>query len=186
MKPAACVLALLLASSSAGTDAVFERPSDPGFRWQWDLENTGQPIRPLSATRGTPDADIDAVEAFAAGHTGQGVLLALIGQGLSHGDGGLEPVLWRNPGEIPGNQRDDDENGLVDDIFGYDFFGDDPDPSFQAGHDRAVADIAVAPHDGHSVAGIAPGARLMILKIGDSQGRIRIGPLQRALDYAAD
>ncbi len=186
MKPTACVLALLLASSIAGTDAVFERPSDPGFRWQWDLENTGQPIRPLSEVRGTPDADIDAVEAFAAGHTGQGVLLALIGQGLSYGDGGLEPVLWRNPGEIPGNQRDDDENGLVDDVFGYDFFEHDPDPSFQAGHDRAVADIAVAPHDGHSIAGIAPGARLMILKIGDSQGRIRVEPLQRALNYAAD
>ncbi len=186
MKRAACVLALLLASSVEAADAVYERPSDPGFRWQWDLENTGQPIRPLSAEHGTPDADIDAVEAFAAGHTGEGVLLALIGQGVQHEGSGLEPVLWRNPGEIPGNQQDDDENGLVDDVFGYDFFEHDPDPSFPAGHDRAVAEIAVAPHDGYSVAGIAPGARLMILKIGDSQGRIRIGPLQRALNYAAD
>ncbi len=182
----ACALALGLASSVAGGDTPFERPADPGFPWQWDLENTGQPIRPLSGERGTPDADIDAVEAFAAGHTGEGILLALIGQGLAYEGSGLEPVLWRNPGEIPDNQQDDDGNGLIDDVFGYDFLKRDPDPSFPAGHDRAVAEIAVAPHDGRSVAGIAPGARLMILKIGDTQGRIRVGPLQRALNYAAD
>ena len=109
MKRAACVLALLLASSVeaadaeferpsdpvllgssvAEADAAYERPSDPGFPWQWDLENTGQPIRPHSAEHGTPDADIDAVEAFAAGHTGEGVLLALIGQGVHHEGSGL-------------------------------------------------------------------------------------------------
>ena len=186
VKRAACVLALGLASSLAGGDTPFVRPTDPGFRWQWDLENTGQPIRPFSGERGTPDADIDAVEAFAAGHTGQGILLALIGQGLSPEGSGLEPVLWKNPGEIPANRRDDDGNGLVDDVVGYDFFERDPDPSFRAGHDRAVAEIAVAPHDERSVAGIAPGARLMVLKIADSQGQIRVGPLERALNYAAD
>ena len=183
---AAGVLALLLVSSAAADSARFERPADPGFPWQWDLENTGQPIRPGASERGTPGADIDAVEAFAAGHTGQGVILAVIGQGLTYEGSGLEPVLWKNPGEIPDNGTDDDGNGLVDDVVGYDFLESDPDPSFPHHHDQAVAEIAVAPHDRRSIAGIAPGARLMIIKIGDAQGRILIGPLQRALNYAVE
>jgi len=182
----ACLLAPLL-MGPAGVDAApFERPSDPGFSWQWDLENRGQPIRPHASQRGTPDADIDAVEAFAAGHTGKGVLLALIGQGLPYEGSTLEPVLWHNSDEVAGNGKDDDGNGLVDDVVGYDFLEGDPDPSFPLGHDLAVAEIAVAPHDQLSVAGIAPGAQVMILKIGNKQGRILVGPLQQALSYAVN
>ena len=95
---------------SAGS---FARPTDPDYPMEWHLENRGQPIRPGSEDHGTPDADIDGVEAFASGHLGQGVILALIGQGFRYRGSTLESVLWRNPGEIPDNGIDDDHNSTI-------------------------------------------------------------------------
>jgi hypothetical protein len=164
----------------------YSRPADPDFPWQWSLENRGQPVRRGSEERGTPDADIDGVEAFAGGYFGQGVVLALLGQGFRYRASALEPVLWRNRGEIPDNGIDDDSNGFIDDVVGYDFGEHDPDPSFPADHDRLVSEIAVAPHDTRTIAGIAPGARLMILKVTDRSGAIVWGALFRALRYSVD
>jgi subtilisin family serine protease len=135
--------------------------------------------------RGVRDADIDALEAFAAGHTGKGVVIALIGLGLTYKGSTLEQSLWRNPGEVPDNGLDDDRNGLVDDVVGYDFGDGDGDPTSGRGHDFKVAEIALAPHDAHTIAGVASEARLMVLKVSDEQGRVLIAPLPNALAYAA-
>jgi subtilisin family serine protease len=149
-----------------------------------NLENTGQPIFPGKEQRGTYDADIDAVEAFAAGHTGDRVVVAIIGTGFRWSGSTLRPVLWRNSREIPGNGIDDDGNGLVDDYHGYDFGERDNDPHSSASHDLTVAEMAVAPHDRRSVAGIAPQAELIVIKIADDSGRILMAPLPQALAYA--
>jgi subtilisin family serine protease len=160
------------------------RPPDPGFPYQWNLENTGQRVRENEEQRGVYDADIDAVEAFAAGHDGRDVTIALIGTGFRWAGSPLEPVLWRNPREIPGNGLDDDGNGLVDDFHGYDFAERDSDPHSSGWHDLVVAEMAVAPHDRRTVAGIAPQARLMLIKIADDSGRILMSPLPQAILYA--
>ena len=70
-------LGLVLLIGAGG--GPYSRPVDPDFPWQWSLENRGQPVHRGSDKRGTPDADIDGVEAFAAGHSGRGVVLALLG-----------------------------------------------------------------------------------------------------------
>jgi hypothetical protein len=181
----AVALAALAGAQSALGPKRYLRPQDPYFPHQWNLENTGQPIQPGDEKRGLYDADIDGVEAFAAGHTGEKVVVAIIGTGFRWSASTLEPVLWHNPGEVPGNGIDDDRNGLVDDYHGYDFVERDSDPQFAGGaHDATVAEIAVAPHDRRSVAGIAPGAKLMIIKIADDSGRIVVAPLRLALAYA--
>jgi subtilisin family serine protease len=184
----ALALAASLASAAGAESAApverYLRPPDPGFPYQWNLENTGQPIRENEEKRGVYDADIDGVEAFAAGHDGRNVTIALIGAGFRLAGSPLEPVLWQNPGEIPGNGLDDDGNGLVDDLHGYDFAERDPDPHSSSWHDRNVAEMAVAPHDRRTVAGIAPGARLIVIKIADDSGRILMGPLPQAILYA--
>ncbi len=177
-------LGLVLLIGAGG--GPYSRPVDPDFPWQWSLENRGQPVRRGSDKRGTPDADIDGVEAFAAGHSGRGVVLALLGQGFRYRNSSLEPVLWRNTGEIPDNGIDDDDNGFIDDVVGYDFGDHDPDPSFPADHDRLVTEIAVAPHDTRNIAGIAPGARVMILKVTDRSGALIQGALFRALRYSVE
>ena len=92
-------------------------PNDPDFDELWGLHNTGQ-------TGGVDDADIDAPEAWV--HTqggltvlGDTIVSAIVdgGMSLSHED--LEENLWRNYNEIPGNGIDDDTNGYVDDVNGW-------------------------------------------------------------------
>ncbi len=90
-------------------------PNDTRFAEQWDKNNTGQ-------TGGTPDADIDAPEAWditQGGITvlGDTIVVAIVdgGQQVDHPD--LD--TWRNWAEIPGNGIDDDNNGYIDDINGW-------------------------------------------------------------------
>ncbi|MBK7159404.1 MAG: hypothetical protein IPH77_12840 [Ignavibacteria bacterium] len=87
-------------------------PNDTRFAEQWDKNNTGQ-------TGGTPDADIDAPEAWdiSTGGTtvfGDTIVVAIVdgGQQIDHQD----LNTWRNWAEIPANGIDDDNNGYIDDI----------------------------------------------------------------------
>jgi subtilisin family serine protease len=97
-------------------------PNDPSFGSLWGLDNTGQ-------TGGTPDADIDAPEAWDEYGTGSSdVVVAVIDTGVNHAHPDLRPNRWVNTGEIPNNGVDDDENGWVDDYFGYDFYNWDNTP----------------------------------------------------------
>lgn len=112
-------------------------PNDPYFNEQWALHNTGQ-------SGGTPDADIDAPEAWdlATGGTtslGDEIVIAVI-------DGGVDlnhPELnfWKNTAEIPNNGIDDDNNGYVDDYDGWNAY-------------NSTGNIPVSEHGTH-VAGIA-------------------------------
>jgi hypothetical protein len=181
---------VLLALGAGGASAPaadldrYERPRDPYFPAQWNLENRGQPQADDPNHSGVYDADIDGTEAFASGHTGRDVVVAIIGTGFEWKGSPLEPVLWTNPGELPENGLDDDANGLVDDVHGYDFGSNDADPRARGPHDQTVAEIAVSPHDRRGLAGVAPGSRLMVLKIADDRGQILMGPVPLAISYA--
>jgi subtilisin family serine protease len=116
-------------------------PNDPLFARQWSLHNTGQ-------TGGTPGVDVGAAEGWEQS-TGQGVVVAVIDTGVLHTHPDLAPSMWRNPGEVPGNNLDDDTNGFVDDVFGWDFArsGAGPgtaNPLDQNGHGTHVAGTIAA------------------------------------------
>lgn len=92
-------------------------PNDPSFGTQWSLNNTGQ-------SGGTPDADIDAVEAWditTGGLTALGdtIVVAVIDGGCQVNHPDLQSNIFRNYNEIPGNGIDDDNNGYIDDINGW-------------------------------------------------------------------
>lgn len=96
-------------------------PNDPYFPNQWGLNNTGQFI---VDTTGTPDADIDAVEAWALEQGGTNPAnLAVIDSGIDRNHPDLAGKLWQNLDETVGNDFDDDGNGYVDDANGYNFAG---------------------------------------------------------------
>jgi subtilisin family serine protease len=97
-------------------------PNDPFFGDQWGLRNTGQTIKSVA---GVVNADIDAELGWAAseGHASDPVNVAVIDTGIDAGHPDLSASLWRNPGEIAGNGVDDDGNGFVDDITGYNMVG---------------------------------------------------------------
>jgi len=89
-------------------------PNDPCFPLLYGLHNTGQ-------TGGISDADIDAPEAWDIRTDANDIIVAVIDSGIDYNHPDLASNIWHNPGEIPGNGIDDDGNGYIDDIYGYDF-----------------------------------------------------------------
>jgi serine protease len=171
---------------SVETDPIATVASDDTY-WssQWHLENTGQRI---AGVDGVPGTDLGVTDAWAVADGG-GRVVAVIDTGtdISHPD--LAGSLWHNPRETCGNNVDDDGNGYVDDCVGWDFFNDDPTVN-DAGSDNRHAThiagtIAAGTGNGRGVAGVAPGARVMPLKISNGN-TMQISDATEALYYAVD
>ncbi len=152
-------------------------PNDPRFPELYGLNNTGQ-------TGGTPDADIDAPEAWDQ-QTGTDVVVAVIDTGLDYNHEDIVGNVWTNPGEIPGNGIDDDNNGYIDDVRGWDFVNGDNDPFDDNDHGTHVSGtIAAVGNNGIGVAGVNWSARIMPLKFLNARGSGTTADAISALDYA--
>ncbi len=115
-------------------------------------------------------------------------LVAVIDTGLdwNHADVAWES-LWQNPGETPSNGIDDDGNGYVDDLIGWDFIGRNNRPWDRNGHGTFVTGVIAAAHDnGLGIAGVDPNARVMVLKAMNNFGQTRASYVAEAIAYAAD
>jgi len=162
---------------------------DPLFGRQWALRNVGDPAQ----TGGAPSVagvDIGAPDAWAVA-TGAGQVIAVIDSGVALDHPDLAGRSWRNAAERCGNGLDDDGNGLADDCVGWDFGGDDPDPrpdpaASVRNHGTHVAGIAAATlGNGVGIAGVAPDARIMALKV--SRGEVLpSSTVVAAMRYAVD
>ena len=119
--------------------------------------------------------------------TGADVTVAIIDSGVDLGHPDLAPNLWTNPGEIPGNGVDDDGNGYVDDVHGYDFVDNDGTPQDANGHGTHVAGI-VGARGGNGIggAGVAWQARLMAVRVLDGQARGTTAAVAAGIRYAVD
>ncbi len=159
-------------------------PNDTNFSRQWGLRNRGQII--LGAA-GTVGADINAAAAWDR-HTGAGsVLVALLDTGIDYNHPDLAANVWRNPAEIAGNGIDDDGNGNVDDIRGWDFFNNDADPMDDCvdGHGSHVAGIIGAVgNNAAGVSGVNWRVQLMPLKVLCADGFGSVANVIAAMDYA--
>lgn len=107
-------------------------PNDPLFSYLWGLENTGQNL-------GTPDADIDAPEAWGLTVGSQGVVVAVIDTGVDYTHGDLSANMSRNVADCNSNSVDDDGNGFIDDCYGIDTVNNDSDPMDDHNHGTHVA-----------------------------------------------
>ncbi len=139
---------------------------------------------------------LEAINAPAAWRVTEGsaeVVVAVIDSGIDHRIPELAGVMWRNPAEIPGNDLDDDGNGYVDDISGWDFRDDDPSsvtgtPIYW--HGTFVASVIAAEFGAvENVGGVAPETRIMDLRFLDPLGLFYTSDwprLIRAIDYAVE
>ena len=153
-------------------------PDDPSFDQQWHLHNTGQ-------TGGTSDADIDAPEAWGITTGSPAVVVAVIDSGmdLTHPD--LTPNLWINPDEIPDNNLDDDNNGYIDDIHGWNFVTNTASPMDDNGHGTHTAGIVGASgNNAIGVSGVSPVVQLMPLKFTSASGSGTTSDAIDAIHYA--
>jgi|GEM_PF-7055549 len=101
----------------AGPEFIYHSAAEPLFGTQWALHNTGQVI---GGTAGTPDADIDAPEAWSDNTGSPSVVVAVVDSGVDWSHVDLSANIWANPGQACGT-GDGDSNGLVGDCKGYDF-----------------------------------------------------------------
>ena len=118
------------------------------------------------------------------GITGEGVVVGIIDTGccITHPD--LENQIWINEDEIPGNGIDDDENGYIDDVVGYDFRNRTGNVTDTNGHGTHTSGSVVGDGTNGEQTGMAPGARLMILKFWNSFSGENV--VWEAMQYAVD
>lgn len=156
--------------SSIAVESV--TPSDPGFVSQWGLESAN-------------NVDIDAGTAWQFSTGSAGTIVAIVDSGIDARHPDLSERLWINPREIPGNFFDDDGNGLVDDVNGWNFLDNNANLSDDAGHGSHVAGIIAAASDnGVGISGVDWQARIMPLKFIDAAGNGSLSDAVRAIQYA--
>lgn len=155
-----------------------ERSIDSGQNW--GLNNQGE-------SGGKDDADIDAPELWDYIVSSRSVVIAVVDTGIRYTHEDLAANIWVNPGEIPGNRRDDDRNGVVDDVHGYNAVTRKGDPMDDNGHGTQVAGIigAVGNNRKGSV-GVAWEATMMPLKFLDEEGFGSTSNGILCLEYAAE
>ncbi|HYN44928.1 MAG TPA: NosD domain-containing protein [Candidatus Limnocylindrales bacterium] len=157
---------------------ALKTPNDPRFNELWGMNNTGQ-------TGGTPDADIDAPQAWDISTGSKEVIVAVIDTGVDHTHEDLAGNMWANPGEIPGNGLDDDKNGFIDDYYGWDFAYKDNDPIDGDSHGTHVSGtIGGVGNNGKGVAGVSWNVRIMAVKFLDDSGSGYDSDAIDAINYA--
>ena len=164
-----------------------EITDEPGFDAEWGLHNTGQSI---NGKTGIPDVDIDGLEALRITRGSPDLVVAVIDDGVDFSHPDLADRAWTNPGEtgllaLPG--VDDDGNGYVDDIHGWDFCHNDATlhDGSEDGHGTHVAGTIAASLNGSGVVGVAPGVKIMALKFIKDGGCGFDSMAIDAIDYAA-
>ncbi len=155
-------------------------PSDPRFADLYGLHNTGQ-------TGGIADADIDAPEAWNVTTGSRDVVVAVIDTGVDYTHPDLVDNMWVNVDEIPANGIDDDLNGFVDDVHGYDFANDDSNPADGNSHGTHCAGtIGGVGDNGVGVVGVSHEVSIMAVKFLSDGGSGSTADAVEAVLYAVD
>lgn len=118
---------------------------------------------------------------------GENVVVAVIDSGVYRTHPDIEQNIWQNPNEIPNNNIDDDNNGFIDDVYGWSFAYSTNDTNDIGGHGTHVAGtIASVMNNGNGIVGVAPAAKILPIKGLSDQGFGYNDDLAASIIYAAD
>ncbi len=156
-------------------------PNDAAYANCWGLNNTGQTV---NSDPGTANADIDANLAWDVTTGSSAMVVGIADSGIRATHEDLAANRWTNPGEIAGNNLDDDGNGRIDDTWGWDFFNNDRDPTDDNGHGTHTSGtVGAVGNNGRGVTGVCWNVKLAGLKIGSRSGSISLTAAISAVDY---
>jgi RHS repeat-associated protein len=154
-------------------------PNDARFAEQWALHNTGQ-------TGGQAGADINASPAWDVTTGAQTTIIAVIDSGIDFTHPDLQNNQWTNSAEQQ-NGLDDDNNGLVDDVHGWDWITNSGVIKDEQGHGTIVAGIIASEgNNAIGMTGVMWKASLMSLRVLDNTGTGDVANAVEAIDYATD
>ncbi len=168
--------------------------NDPLFKSQWYLHNNGN--KELFGNSTVAGTDVNIRDAWRLETGNPSVIVAVVDEGIKHTHSDLAEAMWVNEGEIPDNGIDDDDNGYVDDIHGYNFIADGPiswGKYGDIGHGTHVAGLVGAVNNnGIGISSVAGGSgngdgvRLMSCQIFSGNRKDDIAAYAAAIKYAAD
>ncbi len=162
--------------------------NDQFYGLLYAINNTGQVVASQS---GTFDADMDVAEAWSLSIGDPDLVIAVIDDGVEYTHPDINDQMWVNPGEVV-DDVDNDGNGYVDDIFGYDFYSNDSDPyddnninTEQGGHGTHVAGtICAEGNNSIGIVGVVQQCRIMALRFLGPQGVGYTSDAISAVNYA--
>ena len=149
------------------------------------------PAKRLVSERELVDADIDAPEAWDLSTGSNTIIVAVIDSGVDYSHPDLSANIWSNSDEIPSNGIDDDGNGYIDDIRGWNFWDDNNDPmdgnthweTYHGTHCAGI--IGAVGNNSVGISGVNWNVKIMPLRVTDAYGSLYVDDAISAIDYAS-
>ncbi|EPF20199.1 S8 family serine peptidase [Microcystis aeruginosa] len=129
---------------------------------------------------------VNAPEAWARGYTGQGVVVAVLDTGVDRNHADLAGNIWTNAGEIANDGLDNDGNGYVDDVYGWNFANGNNNTLDGNRHGTHVAGTIAAVNNGFGATGVAYNSRIMPVKVLSDSGSGSYSGVAQGIRYAVD
>ena len=186
---------VVLVSDAAMTRAEEMPFNDPNLPLQWHYNNTGNTALYATSVEGE---DVNLFPAWELTAGDPSIIVAVVDEGVDYTHVDLKDNMWTNDAELNGTPGvDDDKNGYIDDIHGYNFVGNTATISWDrqkdSGHGTHVAGtIAAVNNNGIGVAGVAggtgnnDGVRIMSVQIFSGENGCGPSATADAVEYAAD
>lgn len=170
-------------SAPQSVESALTENRDEQFSKQWGLLNDGRNSGGWFS-RGKAGEDINATQAWNVETGNRDLVVAVIDTGVDYTHSDLKSNTWKNEGEIAGNGIDDDGNGFVDDVYGYDFANKDADPMDGHSHGTHSAGVIGARHNGAGIMGVMANVKIMSIKFLSDSGSGETIDAISSIDYA--